>query len=461
MLPPIDMGRRDVPPGLSRPNSTARLCVEQLEHRLVPSLGPAIQVSTPTEGSAVASGPGGTSVVAWLQETAHLAQIRAQLFNSAGQPIGKQILVARDADPQAPGGGDTFDTPVVVAMNAHGDFVVAWDSFPGPAVRVYSAQGQPRTREIAVPVQPKMLGMDQNYSSPAIALEPDGRFVVAYVSDALYADMFSAAGKDMRNFRVTGNLGLQASSPGPDAGLGFVAPSSIAATPHGGFAIAYSNEIDLSAQKSLVVKYYSAAGKLLHTTAIAHPSRQDFQGEADQQLTIDPGAGPAGLSALPGQPRGRHQRADSAGRDAQPGRTGGSGPGHRETVYRFGLCHRPGAARQPGLRHWLAAPAVHAHAVASGRVFPWHRSNDRSRRDRGGPRRGRAADNRPRRRHPGADARRRVGTVPGQLRRARPDGAITDRHHPRGAARLKAREIALAPRRPIETRSAAPTGPPG
>ena len=119
--------------------------------------------------------------------------VYARLFRSSGKPRGPAFRVAT--------GGFGFDTQPSVAMAASGHFVVAWQRFIFDNridifARSFDASGTPRSGER--PVNSNTVG---HQIFPAVAVQDDGRFLVAWEdrhvegwSDAPRGQDFDASG---------------------------------------------------------------------------------------------------------------------------------------------------------------------------------------------------------------------------------------------------------------------------
>jgi hypothetical protein len=171
-----------------KPKPIARAVAEVLEARTLLSLSPVggeVHVNTYTpnfqSNPAVASDADGDTVIVWQsngQEGNPNVGLFAQRFNSAGLAQGGEIHINVST-----AGGQV--TPAV-AMDADGDFTIAWvdDTQEGAAnvssgvfARRFDAAGNPLTGEIHVNSV-----TDGNQINPTIASDPAGNFVVAYES---------------------------------------------------------------------------------------------------------------------------------------------------------------------------------------------------------------------------------------------------------------------------------------
>jgi hypothetical protein len=144
-------------------------------------LGDAFQVSqTPTYGynvPSVAMDAGGDFVIAWENRTnfGNYYDIYARRYNAAGVAQGGEFQV----DPATNGSNQRYPQ---VALDAAGDFVIAWESdapgAQGPGgiyVRPYSASGQPLAGALAV-----SQSTDPVQSVGGVAMDAAGDFVVAW-----------------------------------------------------------------------------------------------------------------------------------------------------------------------------------------------------------------------------------------------------------------------------------------
>jgi hypothetical protein len=184
-----------------RVNRKSPAALERLEARQLSSIqaiGGEFRVNTYTtdlqHAPAIAMDPDGNFVVAW-----HSAQdgsetgIFAQRYNAAGLAQGGEIAVNTYTT--------SFQQNPSVAMDASGDFVVAWHSpqdgsGAGVYARRYNAAGVAQGGEIAVNTY--TTGFQQN---PSVAMDASGGFVIAWESAdqdgsafGVYARGFSAAG---------------------------------------------------------------------------------------------------------------------------------------------------------------------------------------------------------------------------------------------------------------------------
>lgn len=119
------------------------------------------------DGPKVAMAPDGRFVAVWQEP-----EIRARLFDAAGQPIGDDFQVNADAtgEQRAP----------AVAMHDDGSFLVTWrDLGSGYEARLFDAAGTPMTGD---------LSLDSQGFSGSVDTRSDGGFVIAYTGteDGLY-----------------------------------------------------------------------------------------------------------------------------------------------------------------------------------------------------------------------------------------------------------------------------------
>jgi hypothetical protein len=249
---------------------------EALEDRVLPSVtGSELLVNTQKVGlqsqAVTATSSNGMSVVVWTDfnktraglptsEYANDGYIKAQRYNAYGQKVGGEILVAGTRTPQ--------HNPTV-ALDSHGNFVVAWvydyDSTDTDihAARFF-ASGARNGSEFAVAQSPK------NEYDPNVAMDARGDFVVSYTyqfgsSDSdIHANLYRYTGSLVRTIEVAITSQNEYHS-------------HAAMTADGRFAIAYEKTNDI------VVQRYSSYGTLLGTNTVAHSSYQ----QKNPALTID------------------------------------------------------------------------------------------------------------------------------------------------------------------------------
>ena len=167
-------------------------------------LGGDLQVHSTTAGAQaapdVAATPDGGFVVTW--ESASSAgtdtdgtSIQARRFSSDGTAAGTELQVNAFTP------GDQGDPRL--AVDGAGRFVVAWAHGDGTSIRTrsFDADGAPRGAEIPVATAP---GGGEIVGSPAVAVDPAGDVLVAWVRDT------GDERVEARRLRVTGDLGDRA-----------------------------------------------------------------------------------------------------------------------------------------------------------------------------------------------------------------------------------------------------------
>jgi hypothetical protein len=225
--------------------------IEALDRRLLLAMTPVgadlrvDQNFPPNEPAytSVAADDAGNFVVAWdgwdiTQNPS--AVIRARRFNAAGEPLGDEFLVSM---PGQSGGGPAFSAGgVAVAMDADGDFVVVYRSATGIStsdiyLRRFDASGRPKGDAERVNPDEALL-----QSSPAVAMDDDGDFVVAWQRRTLspedtdiYFQRYSSAGTKLGD-ATRANVVTQSSQTEPtvamdgdgDFVVGWITPGSVA-----------------------------------------------------------------------------------------------------------------------------------------------------------------------------------------------------------------------------------------
>jgi hypothetical protein len=126
------------------------------------------------QSASVAMGPRGDFVVAWQSEIGGSGdEIRARRFDGCGVAQGEEFPVnaLSKGNQNAPS----------LAMDAKGGFVVVWQSLVTShyviRARAFDAEGVAKGEEKAVDTRPR-----EGHNAPAVAMSPDGRFVVAWES---------------------------------------------------------------------------------------------------------------------------------------------------------------------------------------------------------------------------------------------------------------------------------------
>jgi hypothetical protein len=220
------------------------------------ALGPEFRVNTFTTSTqwfpAVAMDADGDFVVAW-QSTSQDGDgygVFAQLFDAAGRPVGDEFQVNSFAT------GQQFAP--TVAMDADGDFVVAWGSDGqdgggfGVFAQRYDAAGNPLGGEFQVN------GFTAGSQfAPSAAMDADGDFVVAWESSAdqdgdgygVFAQRYDAAGAAQgTEFRVNGFT------------AGFQILPSVAMDADGDFVVAWVSDFQDGSAYGVIARRYDAAG---------------------------------------------------------------------------------------------------------------------------------------------------------------------------------------------------------
>jgi hypothetical protein len=171
--------------------------------------GPEIQVNTYStshqEHPAVAMDANGNFVIAWMSywEDGSYFGVYAQRYDSAGNPLGSEFRVNTNTT-----GHQQFPA---VAMDADGNFVIAWDSNLqdgdsfGVYAQRYDSAGNPVGSEFQVNTY------TTSYQSfPSVAMDADGNFVITWESNlqdgdgfGVYAQRYDSAGNPVgAEFRV-------------------------------------------------------------------------------------------------------------------------------------------------------------------------------------------------------------------------------------------------------------------
>jgi Dockerin type I domain len=178
--------------------------------------------------AAVAMDAGGDFVVAWESSHSGSTGIYAQRYNASGAPVGGELHV-NTSTPQ-----NTFDC--AVGMDFNGDFVVAWSGSgsgdtTGVHARRYSAAGAARGDEFRVNTN-----IADRQLFPKVAVDADGDFVVAWQNGAtgsvydIYAQRYSATG-----VALGGEFGVNTFTSGSQQ------PPALAVDSDGDFVVAWES----------------------------------------------------------------------------------------------------------------------------------------------------------------------------------------------------------------------------
>jgi hypothetical protein len=242
-----------------------RLQCEALEDRILPSVtGTEILVNTSKVGlqsqAVTATSSNGMSVVVWTDfNKTHYGiptrllgddgNIKAQLFNAAGQKVGGEILVA--------GGRSPHHHPTV-AMDSHGNFAVAWVlDYDATDTDIHAARffanGTRNGSEFAVAQTPK-----REYD-PSVGMDAAGDFVVSYTyqfasnDSDIHANLYHANGSLERQLDVAITTAMETHS-------------RVAMRADGHFAVAFVQSNDIFLQR------YDQFGNLTGKASIASSS---------------------------------------------------------------------------------------------------------------------------------------------------------------------------------------------
>lgn len=173
-------------------------------------IGGEIQINTSTTGDqddpVVAMDANGNFVVAWTNDTGLSVSVQARRFDSNGNPLGGQFTVnSTFADDQ--------DTPAI-AMNANGDFVIAWESLnqdgdgEGVYAQRYNSAGVAVGGEIAVNT-----GTIGDQHDPVVGIDGSGNFVIAWTDsngsgNAVRARRFASNGTPLGSQFTVNSFGV-------------------------------------------------------------------------------------------------------------------------------------------------------------------------------------------------------------------------------------------------------------
>jgi hypothetical protein len=217
-------------------------------------LGSEFQVNSYTTSAqnypAVAADGDGDFVVTWLSygQDGSSFGVFGRRFTSAGVPLGGEFHV------------NSFTSGLqykpAVAMDADGDFVVAWlskdqdGSDDGVFAQRYSSSGSPLASEFQVHSYTMY-----EQSHPSVALDADGDFVVAWQSFRygpsvdIFVRRFSSTGA-----ALSGDLQVNTFTPSLQNS------PSVAADADGDFVVVWSSDLQDGADEGIFARRFSSAG---------------------------------------------------------------------------------------------------------------------------------------------------------------------------------------------------------
>jgi uncharacterized repeat protein (TIGR01451 family) len=232
----------------------------------------------------------GDFVIAWQsygQDTSDSYGVYAQRYTADGSTVGSEFLV--NTETYAP------QSEASIAMDADGDFVIAWQSYQngdgyGIYAQRYSADGSTAGSEFLVNTH-----TDSDQKSPSVAMDADGDFVIAWQSQGqdnspafdsgVYAQRYSADGiKAGAEFLVNTVTDDNQQSP------------SVAMDADGDFVIAWESYSYIERQDGfgfgVIAQRYTAKGIelgsefLVNTETSRDQSRNSIAMDADGDFVI-------------------------------------------------------------------------------------------------------------------------------------------------------------------------------
>lgn len=181
------------------------------------------------DAPAVAMMADGGFVLAWQTIVENNLQVRARRFDRSGKPAGGEIAVNSRT-------GNANSDPAI-ASDARGNFVVVWESTIAGSYEIrarrFDASGAALGGELPVNAD-----IESSQRGPALAMTPDGAFIVAWRSNIDGSFEIRARRFDPSGTPTGGELPVNTSRVGDQ-----VAPA-VACTPDGTFVIAWENSLD-------------------------------------------------------------------------------------------------------------------------------------------------------------------------------------------------------------------------
>ncbi|MHC4140444.1 MAG: MopE-related protein [Planctomycetota bacterium] len=214
-------------------------------------IGGEFQISTSTseqsDSPEVVMGPAGEFVVVWQNRASATWNIRAQLFSSAGAPLGGNFLVG-----EIPSSFGAFLLPDVSRSDS-GSFVVVWEeylsrSYPNVLSRVFASNGKAITPIFRVNSSTKVPA-----ELPRVAMAGDGEFVVVWTPDTYNY------GVRARRFSSTGSPLASEFEVAP-VKLGYAYTPDVAMDGSGAFVVVWGNYIFGSYTTNLLARQFDSSG---------------------------------------------------------------------------------------------------------------------------------------------------------------------------------------------------------
>jgi hypothetical protein len=216
----------------------------------------------------VAFDAAGNSILVWTRWSDagdNQFEVVAQRFGAAGRPRGPRFRVSPRLSPH--------QSYAVVAMNASGQFAVAWVSYgqdgqiSGIYARAFGPRGAAVTAELAVNTSVAA------QSIPTVGLDANGAFVVAWYNElGLYVRRFAASGAAL----------------GPEARVAGGSNPKLAVVPDGSYLLVW-REFDPSTRVSIVARRFARSGAPISDVLPVSSRPIEFSGTPGVATTPDGG----------------------------------------------------------------------------------------------------------------------------------------------------------------------------
>ena len=241
-----------------------RLDFEWLETRqmLSAASGPEVRVNSYTNGAQeapkVASDAAGDYVVVWEDFTQKPGiEIYAQRYNAAGAAQGTEFQVSSATD--------SFETNPSVAMDANGDFVIAWQGYKYSSndgygditdlYNVYAQRYDAAGRALGSNFEVNTNQLEQQFE-PSVAMDSAGDFVIVWSGYGdhsgygIFAQRYNASGATVgvSNFQI--NTYTNAGQYNPSAAM----------DAEGDFVIAWSSVNEDGSDEGIYAQRYNSGG---------------------------------------------------------------------------------------------------------------------------------------------------------------------------------------------------------